>query len=167
MAKSPRFKLSLVYVVAWHLGVLKVQPGLRVERLETVYSRLPRGSPNSGQRRRWAWRAQLPSILDVPQKSHGEPLPNVDGAQSTITCKPSEGITISTAARDNLWTKALQANSKHLRASLPPSRTRTAGLQQTARSDEAGTYPAHPLSLSLSTYLGIYIYIYPRICLCV
>ena len=46
---------------------------------------------------------QLPSVLDAPQKSPGgEPLPNIQGAQSTITCKPSEGMMISTAARDNL-----------------------------------------------------------------
>ena len=36
---------------------------------------------------------QLPSVLDSPQKSPGgEPLPNIEGAQSTVTCKPSEGM---------------------------------------------------------------------------
>ena len=45
----------------------------------------------------------------APEKSGGEPLPNIEGAQSTITCKPSEGVMISTAARDNLWTKSPQA----------------------------------------------------------
>ena len=99
---------------------------------------------------RRAWRAQLPSVLDVPLKNPGgEPLPNVREAQSTRTCKPSEGMMTSTAARGNLWTEGLEANSKDLRTSSQPPGTLTTGIPQTPRSDAAGTCPAY-----------IYIYIY-------